>query len=480
MDKRRLALGTLVGGVANLFKVCLQILMLPLMARLLGPNEYGLYALAMPIITFVAMLADGGFGSSLARESEANAEVWSSALWTLLGAAVFLGAAAIIWSVFARDLAHQPRLPSIVAALTASLFFYVAGIPSGARLIRQGRLLIGPTGEILGAIAGSICAVALALSGAGVWSMVTQTVVTSTVKFLVLYTAAPILPGLGFSFFKLRNHLTMGAAIVGSKLVDTGDRALENTLIGRNLGTAFLGSFSLANQITRFVFEAVIGPLWLTLYVQALQTEDVRRFQNYPKLARLAALILFPAATLGAAEADFLIERLLGPSWLAMSPLFQLLLLTYAFGSAGTLGGAILYAKGQASIQLRITAEAATIRIVSVLLSFWTGPWVLWVGLPAANVLAGWRGAIASCRSADLSPFTLIKPLLIPGVCAVGAGLFCWSTTRFFQSSIIIVLLELTSSFSVYLLLLILLDRERLSNDLMGLLWLLPRRVSES
>jgi O-antigen/teichoic acid export membrane protein len=478
MDKRRLALGTLLGGAANLCRVCLQIVMLPVMARLLGPNEYGLYALAMPTITFVTMLADGGLGSSLARESEADAEVWSSALWTLLGAAFFLGAAAIIWSVFAGDLAHQPRLPFIVAALTASLFLYVAGIPSAARLVRQTRLvIIGPTGDILAAVIGSICAIALALSGAGVWSLVAQAVVTSAVKFLVLYTAAPTFPSFGFSFFKLRSHLRMGAAIVGIKLVDTGDRAIENTLIGRTLGTAFLGSFSLANQITRFVAEAVIGPLWLTLYVQVLQKDDARRFQNYPKLARAAALILFPTATLGAAEADFLIERLLGPGWSAMSPLFQLLLLTYAFGSAGTLGSAILYAEGQTSIQLRITAEATGIRLVSVALSFFTGPWVLWVGLPAANVFAGWRGAIASCRSADLPPFTLIKPLLIPGVCAVGAGLLCWSTTQFLQSSIVSVLLELTASFSAYLLSLFLLDREQLSSEVTKLFWLLSPRA---
>jgi O-antigen/teichoic acid export membrane protein len=310
--------------------------------------------------------------------------------------------------------------------------------------------------------------------------MVAQSIVTGAAKFVVLYAAAPILPRLEFSFFKLRNHWTMGAAIVGSKLVDTGDRALENALIGRTFGTVFLGSFGLANQIARFVCEAVIGPLWLTLYVQALQFEDARRFHNYPKLARLAGLILFPTATLAAAEANFLIERLLGQGWLAMSPLFQLLLVTYAFSSVGTIGSAILYAKGQASVQLRITAEATAIRLVSVALSLWTGPWVLWVGLPAANIFAGWRGVVASCRSANLLPFTLIKPLLIPGVCAVGAGLLCWCMTRFAHNSIIIALLELTSSLSVYLVSLILLDREQLSKDLTGLLWLLRPGAREA
>ena len=329
-----------MGGVTNALKVGLQLVMLPLMARLLGPNEYGLYALAMPTIMFAIMLAEGGLGTSLAREPESNVDVWSTAFWVLLGAAFVFGGCAIFYAFLLAHIAHQPRLPLIVAALSPCLLFYVLSIPSTALLLRHARLVAGPLAAILANAAGAACALALAFSGAGVWSLVAQNGVGYAVGLIVVFACAPIFPKFKFSLRQLRPHLAMGGAIVGSKLVDSGDRAVENAVIGGSFGTAFLGSFSLACQTSRFVCDALLNALWLTLYVQALRIDDEARFRVYGKFARFAGLILFPAATIGSAETYNLIEHLLGPKWLAMSPLFQLLLLTYAFNAAGALGGA--------------------------------------------------------------------------------------------------------------------------------------------
>jgi O-antigen/teichoic acid export membrane protein len=477
MDKRRLAFGTLASGFANAFKVCLQFVMLPLMARLLGPNEFGLYALAMPTIMFVMMLADGGLGASLAREPEDNAIVWSSAFWAILGAAIVLGVGVIIWSFPMASLAHQPRLPPIMATLSACLVLYALGVPSGARLLRQAKLITAATADMFANVVGAACAIALAVSGAGVWSMVAQSVVTYSVKLIIMFAVAPVVPKLKFSFSELRSHLTIGGAIVGSKLVDSGDRVLENALVGRSFGASFLGSFSLAYQIPRFLSDAVLNPLWLTLYVQALRSNDEERFQIYQRFARMAALILFPAATLGAAKADAIIDLFLGPSWRAMSPLFQLLLLTYVCTAIGGLGMAILFAKGRTSIQLRITCEMAAIRLVSVVAAPWMGIWVLWVGLPAANVYACLRVVVAACRSVDQAPTMLIKPLIVPAACAITVGLACWETTGLIRSDLLTMALEVVGSLFLYSVSLLLFDRQPLLSDLAAvrrLIWKAP------
>jgi len=79
-----MAFGAIAGGVVNILKAVLQLLLLPVMARLLGPNEFGLYALALPTISLVTLLADGGLGNTLVREEESSTLVWSSAYWALL------------------------------------------------------------------------------------------------------------------------------------------------------------------------------------------------------------------------------------------------------------------------------------------------------------------------------------------------------------------------------------------------------------
>lgn len=81
---RKLALGVIASGAVNVVKVGLQLLLLPVMARLLGPGEFGIYALALPTVSFVALLANGGLGATLAREPESSSLVWSSTFWILL------------------------------------------------------------------------------------------------------------------------------------------------------------------------------------------------------------------------------------------------------------------------------------------------------------------------------------------------------------------------------------------------------------
>jgi O-antigen/teichoic acid export membrane protein len=469
MDKRRLAFGTVANSIASAIKVCLQIIMLPLMARLLGPNEYALYALAMPAILFVMMLADGGLGASLAREPESNDIVWSSAFWVLLGGAIILGIGVIIWASVVGILTHEPRLSSIVCVLSGCLLMYVLTVPSSALLLRHARLILGAVSDIISNSVGAISAIVLALSGAGVWSLVAQSLITYTVRLLIIFGNEPFFPQFKLSFTELRSHATIGGAIVGNKLVDIGDRAVENALVGRNFGASFLGSFSLAYQIARFLGDAVMNPLWLALYVQALHMNDRQRFDAYCKFSRLAALVLFPAAAMGAAETHSLIQILLGPGWSAISPLFQLLLISYCATVIGALGNAILYAKGQTSVQLRITTEMALIRIVSVLCASWIGVWVLWLGLPAANAYGCCRGVIAACRSVNGGPKKLIAPLSIPTACAIVAGLICFGMAKLIQGGFGLLLLEVATTFCLYLLLLIVLDHSRLLQDLADL-----------
>ena len=91
--RRRFAVNAAAGGAANALKIGIQLVMLPLMAHLLGPAEFGLYALALPTVNFFMTLADAGLGLSLAREDERAVMVWSTAFWALLALGVVLGAA---------------------------------------------------------------------------------------------------------------------------------------------------------------------------------------------------------------------------------------------------------------------------------------------------------------------------------------------------------------------------------------------------
>src|ERR1700722_2139354 len=139
---RRLAFGAGIMGVVSILKMLMQAATLPIMARLLGPSEVGVYALAFPVVAFVTMLADGGLGISLTREPESS-RVWSTAFWLLLFAGITL-ALLLVGIGFAEGaLIHQPRVPGLMAALSITVVFMTITVPSMARLDRQGRIAVG-------------------------------------------------------------------------------------------------------------------------------------------------------------------------------------------------------------------------------------------------------------------------------------------------------------------------------------------------
>jgi PST family polysaccharide transporter len=474
---RHLAFGTVVMSAGNVLKAVLQLLLLPIMARLLGPGEFGLYALAMPAIQLLLMLADGGLGQSLAREPEDNWRVWSSAFWLLLLSSVVLGLLAIGVSFILAAVTAEPRLPPIMAALSGCIVIFIIAIPSNARLLRQGRMEVGPLADVLATAVGATVAVIMAIHGFGAWSLVGQTVALFTVRTVIAVLIAPVIPRLYFSFDGLRGHLAMGGAVVGTKLVDTGDRIVENSVIGRFFGSAVLGSFSFAIQITRFACESLSNALWSALYIRSLHSPSLdATHRDYLRMVRIVAVLLFPAAFIGAGTADHLVVQFLGAKWAGAVPLIRFCLPTYALCVAGSLGSAVLYAGGRSAIQLQVATEGGVMRSLGAVATYWTGMTGFGVWLAVANLYVGARSVHVTCKYLGSDPRSVYAPAIMPLVCSVIVGAIAFCLERLIGLDLLRTGLVIATSLLLYAGLLAVTDRTAFRQDFSEVAKLLQKR----
>ena len=109
-DRRSLTRNIIAGGGSSLLKIGVQLAMLPTMGRLLGPHEFGLYATALPLISFFAVIADGGLGVSLAREKASETAVWSTAFYVVLALGFALAGLVNLCGWALASIMHEPRL----------------------------------------------------------------------------------------------------------------------------------------------------------------------------------------------------------------------------------------------------------------------------------------------------------------------------------------------------------------------------------
>jgi O-antigen/teichoic acid export membrane protein len=478
---RRLAINAVAGGAANFLKIGVQLVMLPLMARLLGPSEFGLYALALPTISFFMILADGGLAVSLARESRNATLVWSTAFWFVLIVGVGLAAMVTGWGFALAALANEPRVSSLMALLSIALIMIAASALPSANLTRQGRLVVFALSDLVSTIAGAAFGVALAASGAGAKSLAAQYVLYYTLRAAILNAVAFVPPTFQFQLSALLPNLSASGSLLSIKLADFLGRLAENVLYGRAFGAAGLGLYTFANQAPRFICEAASGPVWGALYSHALRADERQVERAHVNLTRLLASLVFPIAALLSATAPDIVRVILGPKWEQASVLLRILIPFYAINVVASQSGAVLLARNRGWLLFWISIILTLGRTVVVAMGPWLGQIGVAFGIGA--VMAGFSFLMMEApgylRRGDR--FQLIRGIVGPIASSAVAGVVCYALAgaRRDSGGLVWIACCWALATAVYFVLLAVIQRETLRQDLEAL-WNLAFRRAKS
>jgi O-antigen/teichoic acid export membrane protein len=426
---RLLARGAGALGMVGVIKMGLQAVTLPIMAHLLGPSEIGVYALAIPVVAFVTMLADGGLGISLAREPETS-RVWSTAFWVLLLTGIVLGLLLSLAGLAEGYITRQPRVPGIMSALSVTVVLLTVSAPSLARLDRQGRIAVGAFADLAGNLVGAALGVALAFHGAGAWSMVAQYLTLFFVRAAIINAVAFTKPKFEFQPRLLLTHISTGGLVVGTRMADYFGRMVENLLVGQGLGTASLGRYSIANQITRYLSDMVGNPLWMTLYIRALRADRQETAGLQLQFSRILGAVLFPIAAFAMASAPRLVPVLLGSKWVTAIPLIQILLPAYVVSGIASLSGAPLLAMGRYELQFYGQAGLSGGRVLAVCLGPWIGLTGIAYGVSVVTAIYALTMLVLPATVTGCRPLPALRNLLDPFVASLVLGLVCWLILR--------------------------------------------------
>ncbi len=423
------------GGASSLIKALLQLAMLPIMGRLLGPKEFGLYATALPIVTFFTVVADGGLGASLAKEKSADQTVWTTAFYVMLAVGVVLVGAVNLCGLALSAFMQEPRLYELMALLSVTFLFISASTLPGARLIQRNDLVSPAIIETIATFIGAAAAVVFAFRGWGAISLAVQSVTTFGVRAIGLNMVAFELPGRKISFKGFASHLNTGGVLVGTRLIDMFCRIAENILFSLAFGQAALGSYTFANQVCRFLCESASNPVWHATYAQSLKLSG-RPFANLIcNMARLMMLATFPAACIVAVAAPDVFPVLLGAKWQHAGLFLQVLVCSYAFAATASVGSAAFLATGENKLFLGTAALLSIGRVVAVAAGPWLGALEVVVAIAIAHLVYAVAMAVAVDRSYRIDMSRLVSAISTPLVSGTVGGLACIAALRMLPGS---------------------------------------------
>jgi len=358
------------------------------LARILEPTAFGLVTLAAVFVSLMQVFIDQGFSQAIIQRPALEPGHLDSAFWSSLVLGGLLTVVGVAAAGPIAALLDQPDLAPILRWLSASLIISALSSTPEAILRRELAFRSLALRQLVAAAVGGSVAVAAALLGFGVWSLVAQLIIQAGVGALVLWIAVPWRPGFDVSVRYFRDLFSFGSSIVVMNLLNFLNRQSDDLLIGVVLGTRALGYYSVGYRIlllltdvmTRTI-ESVAFPLF-----SKIQGDLVRLRGAYLMATQLSATIATPVFLGVAALAPELIGAVFGAKWDAAVPVMQVLAFIGVLHASLFFNSTVLIATGRPQTALLVTFVNAISNVVAFAIAVQWGI----VAVAAAYVIRGY------------------------------------------------------------------------------------------
>lgn len=388
------------------------------LVRLLDPEAFGLVALASPFLIALLYLQESGLGSALIhRRTDVPRAAATVLVFSPLVSVVLYGAAFAAAPMLAGFF-DAPELTEVLRVLALLIVVRSFAVVPGALLERELRFASRAVAELSAAVAQFGFAIALALAGFGVWSLVLGQLAGAFASTAVLWAMTPIRPSprqarLGL----LRQLFRYGRFVSAGNLLVLLNSTADNLVIGRALGATQLGYYTVAYRLGTMpvsVISHIVGRVMFSVY-SALQHDVVAVRRVYVQNLQRIAILALPVAVALAVAARPIVLGLLGERWSPAIVPLQLIALYGLSKAFISTSGEIFKGLGRPSLNVIFGAIHAALVIPALLLLV---PALGLAGAPLALVVAqvcsGVPAFVIGARMVRLSARELVSALAAP------------------------------------------------------------------
>lgn len=348
-------------------------------ARLLGPADYGVIGMLAIFMAIAQSFVNSGFGNALIRKKDRTEVDCSTAFYFNVAVAVLLYGVLFLSAPTIAAFYNTPLLTDVVRVYSLTLIISSLGIVPRALRSVAVDFKTQAYASVISVIVSGLVGLYLAYSGYGVWALVWQAIISSFVGVVVIWVLARWRPLLVYSWGSFRSMFSYGSRLLASGLLHTVYTHASSILIGKFYTPAELGNYDRGNSIASLpslrlsdVFHSVTFPI-----LSKLQDDDERLKNVYHKYVAMTSLVIFFIMTLLAVVARPLVLLLLTEKWLGAVPFLQVFCFAYMFDSICRLNNNMLFVKGWSGMFLKLEIIKKAIVTPFFLLAIPYGPLVI-------------------------------------------------------------------------------------------------------
>lgn len=341
------------------------LLMTVVVARILTPAEFGVFALAVLVANLFDYVKDLGVAAALVQ----NRRDWSGLAPTGLTLSILFGLLASGLLAASADIAAhalgQPDLIGLIRILAIGLAISALSTIPLAWLRRSMNFSARLLPEFAGAVAKTGLTIGLAAAGFGVWSLAYGQLAAAVVMTVLYWRAARVRPSLGLDGPVCRELIRFGLPVTAVTLLAYAIYNVDYLAIGERLGATDLGLYTLAYRIPELLVLSLCVVVSEVLFsaLSLRQADPEALTGHYLRVLTTVAAITVPAGIGLAVTAQPLVATLYGATYAESAPILSVLAIYTAVYSASFHAGDVFKAIGRPGVLTAINAAKLAVLV---------------------------------------------------------------------------------------------------------------------
>lgn len=355
-----------------------------LLARFVGPADFGLVALAALVTELTRVVLLSGVVQMLVQRTAWSDDYATTSFWTFLILSLL---AAACFAVLGLALGNLFGL--LMAVLSITIVFDASKSVHEAKLRREFRYRSIATRTLLARTISGLIGILCVIAGFGVWGLVVHRLLDVGVQSAMVWRIEKWKPSWHFSLKDARDVFITSSKIGLSDNVSQIGSRLPEMLIGWVINATAVGFFRISARgisLMRIGFIAPIQSTALSAFSRMPNLAGIGR--AYLRLASACAMVSFPMHFGLAVVAKDFVQVTLGDEWMVSGDIMQVLAIGGAFTSMQAMTQPALIAAGRPRLALISSLAVVMFSLLSLVPTMPYGVVAVAVGLGVA-ALAG-------------------------------------------------------------------------------------------
>jgi PST family polysaccharide transporter len=287
------------------------------LARILTPDDMGVFAVALASMTILVSLNDLGVILGLVRWRGETDRVAPTACSLAVSSSVVLWAGIMLAAGPLANVTGSPEAEGVIRLMSVVVLIDGLAAVALGGLVRDLRQDLVARAELWSIPVASATSIALALMDGGAWSLAIGRIAGAAVTAILLMRASPIRLRFGWDGRVARELMLFGLPLAGTTLVEELLLNLDYFVVGGLLGVEALGFYMLAFNLSNWpisIMREGIRRVSIAGFARLQDEHDRRNEQFYRSIGMVVAVALPICLVLGVLG-ESVIRIVYGTKW---------------------------------------------------------------------------------------------------------------------------------------------------------------------